>query len=276
MLVNSRIMKQRNIRTLASLGLCILLSVGCTGNSAGSVFGSEEEETVNRILTMYEELAAEYHENYEVDLSQRLLDGSIPSFGETYTTDDGRTSYYESESHYYEICSGSISNIGIARIDLDKDGTDELVMGYYNPDVESSNDPTMLFAAYSVKEGKIRTIFQGWWRSYYCLAEDGSIIHYGSSGALDYEIGKNDLIENPDGEFALKEKEAVVVRGNALVDEDPEKPYYYYPDGRENPGAENSSDSMIQLNEEEGQFFFDRIMAEEVHIELEKFDVVSE
>lgn len=234
-----------------------------------------EEGAVAWILDLYRELAEKYEngESLRDYIHQRLLDGRIPSFGDISPGYDGEPMYYSSESHFVEICGGTISYIGVARIDINHDGSDELIMGGY-PEEDSSDRPTILYAAYSVKGGEINTIFQGWGRSYYFLAEDGSIIHGGSGGAANYEILKYDLTGNVDEGFSLKETETVVVDGFTYPDE----PYFYYPKGREIVGytddgvPEYSFDNVIQLDEEAGRPYFDNIVDQEIHIDLERID----
>ena len=236
-----------------------------------------EEEAVSWLLQLYKDLSKEFHagnyENYERNLNQGLLSGAIPSFGELSAGSDGSPEYSDSSAHFYEVCGGAFSSLGYARIDINRDGTEELIIGYC-PEDSSSFDATDLYAAYSVKGGEIRTIFQGWSRSFYWLTEDGSIMMHADSGYMDYEYIKYDLIEEADGEFSLKEKEALVVEGTAYPDE----PYFYYPSGRVIVGLdkygwpEYSNDNVVQLNEEYGKKFHDYFNSELLHINLERFD----
>ena len=236
-----------------------------------------EEGAVNWVLDLYRDLVNKKKNGESVRdyVHQQLLNGWIPSFGELSTNYDGEPMYYSSESHFVEVCGGAVSNIGMARIDLDKDGTDELIIGSYIEEDELRGYPTTLYAAYSVKGGKIQTIFQGWTRSFYHLADDGSIIHGGSNGALDYSILKYDLIEDDEGRLLLKETESVIVDGFT----NPEKPYFYYPEGREvvgfseDTGPIYSYEKVEQMDEETGRKIFNRIADEEIHVDLERIDL---
>ena len=232
-----------------------------------------EEEAVSRLLQLYKDLSKVNYENFEKNLNQGLLSGAIPSFGELSAGSDGGPEYYDSIDHFYEVCRGTLSNFGYARFDINRDGTEELIIGYC-PEDSSSFDATELYAAYSVKGGEIRTIFQGWSRSFYWLTEDGSIMMHGDSGYMDYVYIKYDLIEEADGEFSLKEKEALVVEGTAYPDE----PYFYYPSGRVVVGLneygfpEYSNDDVVQMNEEYGRKFYDNFHSGLLRIDLERFD----
>lgn len=236
-----------------------------------------EEGAANWILDLYRDLAQNHHE--QDYLKNGLLDGSIPSFGVQSLDYSGEPMYYSSESHFAEVCNGaSISGIGTARIDLDNDGTDELIIGDYDTDDQTSDSSTILYAAYSVKNGEIRTIFQGWTRSYYFLAEDGSIIHGGSGGAMRYGVEKYSLAEDGEGNLSLKKIEAVDVDGDTYPDE----PYFYYPEGRDIVGyddygvPEYSFNNVMQMDEETGRQYYDRIFDERIHIDLDEFDLMGE
>ena len=236
-----------------------------------------EEGAANWILDLYRDLAQNQHE-YDY-LKNGLLDGSIPSFGVQSLDYSGEPMYYSSESHFGEVCNvSSISGIGTARIDLDNDGTDELIIGDYDTDDQTSNSPTILYAAYSVKNGEIQTIFQGWTRSFYCLAEDRSIIHRGSGGATRYGVEKYSLVEDEEGNISLKEIEAVDVDGSTYPDE----PYFYYPEGRDIVGYDDNGvpeytfDNVMQMDEETGRPYYDRIFDESIHIDLDEFDLMGD
>ena len=246
-----------------------------------SMIETREKETedgaVKWILNLYRDLAQNHHE--QGYLNKGLLDGSIPSFGRQSLDYTGEPMYYSSECHFGEVCIGTlIPQIGIKRIDLNNDETDELIIGGYRAEDESSDDPTTLFAAYSVKDGEIQTIFQGWTRSCYYLAEDGSIIYRGSGGAMNYDIVKYYLTEDIDGTLSLQETEAVVVDGSTY----PEEPYSYYPEGRQIVGyddygvPEYTFESVVQMDEETGRPYYDSIYDEAIHIDLEEFNLQEE
>lgn len=235
-----------------------------------------EEGARSWILDQYRELAnhSDDGEARQDTLRQRLLDGSLPSFGEKTEDYDGSPMYYTSECHFGEICFGTISDFGIARVDINHDGTEELVVGESHTDDTSKEGPTILLAAYSVKGGEIQTIFQGFSRSSYSLTEDGAILHRGSNGAANYEICKYNLTEDADGVLSLEETEAVVVNGS----EYPEELFFYFPEGRGISGYDDygvrqySFESAVQTDEENGREYYDRIADQAIHIDLDEFD----
>ena len=237
-----------------------------------------EEEAVNRILNMYKDLRKDIldigwdSDQYRTVLRQHLLDESIFSYEEISSEEDLTISKdLDADSHFMEVCGGD-KEIGISRIDLNKDGSEELLI---TSPYESSFD---VYAAYSVKGGEIRPIFLGYGRNRYSLAEDGSIINDGSSGAFNSEIWKYTLAEDPEGNFSLEEKEVLIYDEFYY----PDAPYFYYPEGNEvieyydSWSQKNIYENAIRMDKEKGEALFQRILSERIDIEMEKFYLQDE
>ena len=225
-------------------------------------------------MNEYREIAGSYRDPDQpsVDLDEKVRTGKIPPFGREYTYEDSLPHFYASESHFIEVCGDMWEDIGIARIDLNNDGTDELLIGHKASEYSTEDEPTPLFAAYDIKEGRIRTIFHGWSRSAYYLAEDGSIIHTGSNGASNYEIIKYHLAQDEVGEPLLEETEALAADGMS----DPENPYTWFPEGREIQGYDDynlpvySFAQSEQMDEEKGSEAYSRIYEQAIYLALDE------
>ena len=243
-----------------------------------------EEGAANAILLEYEDIIKEYadgawanKDDHVLQFHAQLNGSSIPQFGKEYSDDNGISFCEDTESHFQEIYQHSWKSLGIARIDLNDDGTKELIVGY-DFTIENENDqPTQLIAAYDVKGGIIRTIFQGWSRSLYYLTSDGYIIHESDSGYMDYRIIKYALAEDEDGVLSFQEVESVVVDGN----KDSEKPFFYYPDERVIVGYDEydlpiyTSENMVQMDEKNGKEYYNRILDEAIHVDLDHLEFES-
>ena len=72
-------------------------------------------------------------------------------------------------------------NAGFYVTDLDADGTPELFLGENQP--QSTN--TVFYDLYTIKDGELVHVFDGWDRSRYYLVNNGGIAHEGSSSAFE-------------------------------------------------------------------------------------------
>lgn len=91
----------------------------------------------------------------------------------------------ENSTNPYEVSSVFMqygdSTMGFYVTDLDQDGTPELLLGQnYN---EAST--TVFYDMFTLVNGELVHVFDGWERSRYSLADNGGIIHEGSSSAFD-------------------------------------------------------------------------------------------
>ena len=89
--------------------------------------------------------------------------------------------------------------LGYAVKDIDGDGTVELLFGDMYPD-ESG---TILYDLYTIEQGELVHVFDGWDRNRYYLTADGGFIRRGSNGAANsftsfyvYEHGKLHLLRS--------------------------------------------------------------------------------
>lgn len=70
-------------------------------------------------------------------------------------------------------------NLGYAIRDVDGNGTDELLIGENTPLGE-----TVLYNMFTIRDGELVNVFNGWDRNRYYLCTNGNFINEGSSGAM--------------------------------------------------------------------------------------------
>ena len=90
-------------------------------------------------------------------------------------------------------------NAGFYVTDLDNDGTPELFLG----EKQSESSVPVFYDLYTIENGELVQVFDGWDRSRYYLSTNNSIIHEGSSSAFQfftslnyYRNGQLNLIES--------------------------------------------------------------------------------
>ena len=99
--------------------------------------------------------------------------------------ESGRYGAYEDYSVMFNVQSGwekEMKTLGYTTMDLDGDGTEELLFGEMGHD----STGTPLYDLYTIVQGELVHVFDGWDRSRYYLTEDGGFIHQGSDSAFHY------------------------------------------------------------------------------------------
>lgn len=87
-------------------------------------------------------------------------------------------------------------NLGYTLQDVDGNGVQELLVGEI---YGASDAATVLYDMYTIRDGKLLHVFDGWDRNRYYLCSNGNFINEGSSGAMQssaayYIYAKGDLI----------------------------------------------------------------------------------
>ncbi len=72
--------------------------------------------------------------------------------------------------------------LGYARIDMDGNGIEELVVG---ETADSGNMPGMVYSVFTLDNGFPRVLFEGWTRNAFYLCSDGQALNEWSNGAAD-------------------------------------------------------------------------------------------
>ncbi len=97
--------------------------------------------------------------------------------------ESGRYGAYEDYSVMFNVQSGwekEKKTLGYTTMDLDDDGTEELLFGDSAPDM----DGTPLYDMYTIRNGELVHVFDGWDRNRYYLSPNGEIIRQGSDSAF--------------------------------------------------------------------------------------------
>ncbi len=91
--------------------------------------------------------------------------------------------------------AAALERIGYGIIDISKDGIPELVIGSVSPEGEMALG-TMIYAVYTVSDGKPTFVFEGRTKHSFRPMTDGGIFYQGSDGAMYSVFGIYDLTEN--------------------------------------------------------------------------------
>lgn len=104
------------------------------------------------------------------------------------------------ELSYVYFYHDDLSQIGYTIIDIDNNGTDELIIG---PNYDENSDyKGMLYDMYTINENEVVHILSGMERDRYYLGSDNSIINEGSGSAFDSTICKY-VLDDSGTELAL-------------------------------------------------------------------------
>lgn len=111
----------------------------------------------------------------------------------------------------------NLNDIGFALKDTNSDGVPELLIGERNSYSDSANQ---IFAAYTLKDGEPKLLFEGWSRNRYYLTKHGGFFNEASGGAAYV----SETLYSVDGNGTL------VCNGHYFTDlnEDGSEIYFYY------------------------------------------------
>lgn len=132
--------------------------------------------------------------------------------------------------------SGNAEEPGYLVRDLNGDGTDELLIGCSGTEPGDSQH-SVVYDIYTVWEGKLIHVLNGWERNRYYLCENGRIANEGSNGAADSSWTYFSF----DGEKLILQ-EAVIYN----EEKDQENPWFYC------AGPECDLEKAIAISEEKG------------------------
>lgn len=112
--------------------------------------------------------------------------------------DSGKLTVEEDYSVMFSWLTGQPAsvNLGYTLLDVDGNGIQELLVGEIYGEPEQG---TVLYDMYTIRDGKILHVFDGWDRNRYYLLTNGNFINQGSSGAMQsssayYIYAKGDMI----------------------------------------------------------------------------------
>ncbi len=189
-------------------GCALFLITGCGVQTEGEALSENSVEEVS-----LEEDAQENNSDEEI-IEKPAIDNDL--YEELIAAAERcvREEDYEAPEAYgfsVIICMGRCS-VGYRIEDIDGNGTEELIFG------EIWGDDTVIYDIYTVSEGELVHVLNGWDRNRYYLCENGMIANEGSGGAAH----SNYAYFTFDG-ASLHLAEAVIYDG----DKDRENPWFY-------------------------------------------------
>lgn len=153
--------------------ICVLL-IGCL-----------EKEDLTTVPDPYKPIIQEciqFVQGYDVD--NDLFSGGHDEFSSA------------SEIFWYaRRTDNPLEAMGYCLIDLDKDGSPELVISSTQTDTSKWYGYPMMALIYTIKDGKAQHVAGSWSRSARYLGDDGFIYYYGSGGAA-YSHYRKEVLEN--------------------------------------------------------------------------------
>lgn len=125
---------------------------------------------------------------------------------------DSLYDYVEKHGLSYELYPYINDDYGITagylQTDIDGDGVDELILGTTSPDTTESGEPwsynndDQIYDLFTIRDGKLLHVIEGWCRNRYYICGDGVIANEGSGGSATGELmfykynkGEMELIE---------------------------------------------------------------------------------
>lgn len=110
-----------------------------------------------------------------------------------------------------------LDRTGYARMDLDGDGSSELLLGWLGNDIWNLNEG-YVFAIYTLMDGQPILAVEGWERNTYVLGTDGYLYNCGSSGADRTEWSKYRFDPAAEGYLETVEQVSVPEDGQAAIE----------------------------------------------------------
>jgi len=166
-------------KTVAVLLITLLLS-GCANNFTenGENTDPAEKEQTESYFELYRSVLDEF---YAVTIGKEdsTLDGTLGV----------------SEAIIGLDSDDALNSVGYIVTDISGDGVPELVIGSVS-DPSETVIGTMIYAVYTVADGKAEFVLEGRIRSGYRPMKDGGLFYQGSSGAMYSIFGTYDIAEN--------------------------------------------------------------------------------
>ena len=169
----------------------------------------------NRVYSDWSSFASEKAYD-EADIDAELADSPSLTFASydeliAVISKGLRNGFSEEEQFAMDISTCFFMNssdfeiLGYIKRDLDGDGVDELILGENAADGSGPQDgwDSIIYDLFTMKDGKLVHVFDGWERNRFYMCEDGTIANEGSSGAAysswayyKYRDGKIEIIES--------------------------------------------------------------------------------
>ncbi len=139
------------------------------------------------------------------------------------------------------LTCGSYGIPGYLEEDINGDGTSELIFGVTGTDPALSDTwDGVIYDIYTISDGKIVHVLNGWERNRYYLCENGMLANEGASGASDFSYSYYTF----DG-VNLHLKESVIYDGVR----DEEQPWFYLAGGSDSAESGGSAEDAEPISE---------------------------
>ena len=182
------------MRKLFTFVPAVLLLAGCSINVTVNTESSTAEETANTVSPAVEtqEASSEPEAEETVVSESSIPDAYIQILDDTYyqlcgypTADNTKNWIYDVRSTA-EDSESSLSLVGYALMDVNEDGTEELLIGDIGNEETAG---TMIYNMYTLSDGEAVQVFEGWYRSSYTTMENGNFLYRGSASAFSGSYG---------------------------------------------------------------------------------------
>lgn len=219
-------MKHRIFKGQLLLACCLCLA-GCSSPMASEPKMPSQEETSAPGDTSSEQMALP--ETYDEVLNQYIL--AIQQEWDPGQFMEHSMSYVLCPSYgFFPEGADPLTQVGYCFLDVDQNGTKELLLGFASQAEPADN---CIYDLYATTEEGIRQVFYGWERNSYALGTEGRIWNRGSNGASDSVYFWYVLEE--DG--SLKALEGVICRDGR---------YYYSHGSLEQSGGQEISQEAFE------------------------------
>ena len=158
----------------------------------------DEEKTEETEITTEDEAIKgddEKADEQYVDLIDRIYALILEGDVEDYTKWEGVPMGIQ-EMIAYRESDEILNEIGYNLIDLNGDGQDELLIGYIGGTETNPESMDTVYGVYTITDGNINLVLEGWTRNAYFLMDDNSLLNQGSGGVTMFIFGTYNLTED--------------------------------------------------------------------------------
>ena len=139
-------------------------------------------------ITKYDELYADAFTSVVNSYNERTKVFGFNSgidilFGDLVQRDSCDNNVIDTGSDFEMDYNFDLNNVGYTYVDLDSDGTFELIFGVLHNTYDEGRPMPNFERAFALNDGNVVKVFEGGGRMYYWLGHDGHIYETGSSGA---------------------------------------------------------------------------------------------
>lgn len=181
--LKTRLLGIRDCKRVTGAGACLMaavvLALGCCACGLPEWRGAEAAPVSSAAPDSREDPYAELLARYERAIHTQQLDEGQPALVSAVANPD----------YIWGKLASLRCGIGCARMDLNGDGVEELLLGWLDAPLWNM-DEGYVFAIYTLVDGQPVLAVEGWERNRYVVGGDGYLYNAGSSGADQHEGSK--------------------------------------------------------------------------------------